>query len=151
LLKKAAKGKIVRILHNRFYRMKGFNLAGYPFVNPTPFLLKDWEKTEEEIAKDLKKLSENINHRKTVCVFHAPPYGTKLDMLHNREHKGSHAIWKFIEKEQPVLCLHGHIHESPEVSGTTKQRIGKTLCVNPGSGRIISVDLEKMKIKKASK
>jgi Icc-related predicted phosphoesterase len=147
ILKKAGRGKIVRVLHNRFYKMKGFEIAGYPFVNPTPFLLKDWEKTEEDIAKDLEKLSENIDSRKTIYVFHAPPYGTKLDMLLNGEHKGSEAIRRFIEKEQPLLCLHGHIHESPEVSGVIKQRVGKTLCVNPGSGRIISIDIEKMRIR----
>lgn len=147
LLKRAGKEKIVRILHNRFYKMKGFEIAGYPFVNPTPFLLKDWEKAEVDIEKDLDRLSKRIDPKKTIYVFHAPPYGTKLDMLLNKEHKGSQAIRKFIEKEQPLLCLHGHIHESPEVSGVTKQRIGKTVCVNPGSGRIISIDLEKMRIK----
>ena len=151
MLKKAGKGKFVRILHNRFYKMRGFEIAGYPFVNPTPFLLKDWEKTEGEIEKDLEKLSKNIDSKKTIYVFHAPPHGTKLDMLLNKEHKGSEAVRKFIEKEQPLLCLHGHIHESPEVSGAIRQRIGKTLCVNPGSGRIISIDLGRMRIKKAEK
>ncbi|MEE9323388.1 MAG: metallophosphoesterase [Candidatus Aenigmarchaeota archaeon] len=150
LLKKAGKEKIIRILHNRFYNMDGFEIAGYPFVNPTPFLLKDWEKTEEEIGKDLEKLSEKIDPKKTIYVFHAPPHGTKLDMLLNGEHKGSEAIRNFIEKKQPLLCLHGHIHESSEVSGAVRQRIGKTLCVNPGSGRIISIDLEKMRIKKVN-
>jgi len=147
ILRKAGRDKIVRILHNRFHRIGGFNVAGYPFVNPTPFLLKDWEKTEEEIAKDLEKLSKKINPKKTVYIFHAPPYGTKLDMLHNKEHKGSEAIRNFIEKNQPLLSLHGHIHESPEISGTIRQKIGETLCVNPGDGRIILVDMKGMKIR----
>ncbi len=146
ILKKAGREKIIRILHNRFYKMKGFEIAGYPFVNPTPFLLKDWEKTEEEMAKDLDNLSKKIDSKKTIYVFHAPPHGTRLDMLSNREHKGSEAIRNFIEKEQPLLCLHGHIHESTEVSGVIKQKIGKTVCVNPGSGKIVLIDLGKMKI-----
>ncbi|NIO23149.1 MAG: hypothetical protein GTN38_03945 [Candidatus Aenigmarchaeota archaeon] len=147
ILRRLSRQRIIRKLHARYYKMNGFNIAGYPFVNPTPFLLKDWEKTEEEIGKDLETLSKNINPKKTIYVFHAPPFGTKLDMLHNREHKGSRAIADFIKREQPLLSLHGHIHESPEVSGVTKQRIGKTLCVNPGNGRIILVDTEGMKIK----
>ncbi len=148
ILKRLGRQKVICILHNRFYRMHGFNIAGYPFVNPTPFLLKDWEKTEEEIERDLEKLSEKIDTEKTIYVFHAPPYGTKLDMLHSREHKGSKAIRKFIEEKQPLLCLHGHIHESRDVSGVIKQKIGKTICVNPGGGKIILIDLDKMKIKK---
>jgi Icc-related predicted phosphoesterase len=38
----------------------------------------------------------------------------------------------FIEQHQPPLTLHGHIHESPAVSGSYADRIGRTLCVNPG-------------------
>ena len=38
----------------------------------------------------------------------------------------------FIEEHQPPLTLHGHIHESPNVSGSYTDRIGRTLCVNPG-------------------
>jgi Icc-related predicted phosphoesterase len=146
ILRKAGRDKLVKVLHKSFYKFADFIIAGYPHVNPTPFLLKDWEKTEEEIAKDLEKLSKNINPGKAVYIFHAPPHGTKLDMLHNGQHKGSEAVRKFIGKEQPVLTLHGHIHESPRVSGVMKQKIGKTLCVNPGNARIISVDLGKMKI-----
>ncbi len=148
ILKKAGRSKILRLLHNRFYRMGGMNIAGYPFVNPTPFLLKDWEKTEEEIEKDLENLSGKIDPRKTIYVFHAPPHGTKLDMLHNKDHVGSRAVRNFIEKEQPLLCLHGHIHESPEVSGAIRQKIGNTVCVNPGSGRIVLIETKGIKIKK---
>ena len=39
---------------------------------------------------------------------------------------------RFIEKTQPLLTLHGHIHEAPELSGRYLDRIGATLCVNPG-------------------
>jgi Icc-related predicted phosphoesterase len=38
----------------------------------------------------------------------------------------------FIERQQPYLTLHGHIHESSEISGQYWDRIGKTLCINPG-------------------
>ena len=41
---------------------------------------------------------------------------------------GSKAVRTLIEEVQPVLSLHGHIHESKAVA-----KIGKTTCVNPGS------------------
>lgn len=147
ILRRLSRQKVVYKLHAKYHKIGKFVIVGYPFVNPTPFLLKDWEKEEKEIAKDLERLSRNLSPKKTICIFHAPPFGTKLDMLHGGEHKGSEAIRKFIEKNQPLISLHGHIHESPEVSGTIKQRIGKTLCVNPGNGRIILVDLDKMNIR----
>jgi len=147
MLKRAGRQKIANILHNRFFSDGGINIAGYPFINPTPFLLKDWEKSEKEIARDLEKLSAKLEPEKTIYVFHAPPYGTKLDILCNGQHKGSKAVLGFIKKNQPVLTLHGHIHEAPEVSGTMKQKIGRTLCINPGNGKIISVDLDDMKVK----
>jgi Icc-related predicted phosphoesterase len=146
ILKRAGKKKILKLLHNRFYSVCSHIIAGYPFINPTPFLLKDWEKGEETMAKDLEKLFEGFRSKKTICVFHAPPLGTKLDMLFNGEHRGSEAIRRFIEKKQPLLTLHGHIHESCEVSGAMKQKIGRTLCINPGNGKIISIGLDGMKI-----
>jgi uncharacterized protein len=35
-------------------------------------------------------------------------------------------------KQQPLLALHGHIHESPVYSGIWKAQIGKTICIQPG-------------------
>jgi uncharacterized protein len=37
-------------------------------------------------------------------------------------------VRRAIERFQPLAALHGHIHESPGMN-----RIGRTLCVNPGS------------------
>ena len=57
-------------------------------------------------------------------------------MLFNGEHIGSAAIRRWIERHQPLLTLHGHIHESPHQSGSFYDLIGMTVVVNPGaSGR----------------
>ncbi len=40
---------------------------------------------------------------------------------------------RWIEERQPLLTLHGHIHESPVLSGHWAERIGNTICVNPGA------------------
>lgn len=71
--------------------------------------------------------------RPWVFVCHAPPHGTNLDRLpHIESPVGSRAVRQFIEQRGPMLSLHGHIHESPEVTGGFSDRVGGTLCVNPG-------------------
>lgn len=105
----------------------------------------EWLKDKRTIEEDLDDLSEGSDPRKTVYVMHSPPYGTSLDRLFDGTPVGSKAIRRFIEKTQPCLTLHGHIHESPEVTGEFMDRIGRTVCVNPGrSGddlRAVSFDL----------
>lgn len=152
-----AKG-VIKYLNRRKSQIGDWNIVGYTYVPVTPFRMKDWERYEDpnhEIAagaKDIKdgirtvdidepgSISEDFSEIKTLCdpsktiyVTHSPPHGTGLDMIRSKEHVGSKAIRNFIEKEQPLLTLHGHIHESPEVSGKYRDMIGETLCVNPGS------------------
>jgi uncharacterized protein len=70
-----------------------------------------------------------------IFVAHAPPFGTNLDRSYKGESWGSRAIRAAIEKHQPLLSLHGHIHESPVVSGSFIDRLGKTVAINPGQAR----------------
>ncbi len=68
-----------------------------------------------------------------VLVAHAPPYATRLDRLPTVDHPiGSRAVREFIETRQPLISLHGHVHESPDTTGGYVERIGQTLCINPG-------------------
>lgn len=88
------------------------------------------------IKKDLDLLTENENLEKAIFLFHAPPYKTKLDRaaLDGKiidhvpldVHVGSIAIQRFIRARQPLLTLHGHIHESSRLSGDWRDCIGKT-------------------------
>ena len=146
----------------------GFEITGYPFVPPTPFRPKDYEKMDdreaawppqkrpsyirspgesdeltavdpylflrgrETIEEDLEGLVQPLDPRRTIYMMHSPPYGTKLDIIQGGNPTGSRSIKAFIERNQPLLTLHGHIHEAPELSGTYVERIGKTLSINPG-------------------
>ena len=83
------------------------------------------------IEEDLLS-APNPNEMRTVFVSHAPPYGTPLDRLHDGTPAGSTAIREWIRDRRPALSLHGHIHESPEVTGRFWHRIGNTIAVNPG-------------------
>lgn len=85
--------------------------------------------TLEECLAALARLSPPA---RTVYVFHAPPARTNLDQIGKGVHVGSLGIRRFIEQHQPPLTLHGHIHESPLVSGSVVDAIGKTLLLNPG-------------------
>ena len=88
------------------------------------------------IEKDLDLLFGDEDLSKAIILFHSPPYQTKLDRaaLDNKKidhvpldvHVGSIAIKRFIENRQPLLTLHGHIHESARITGTWKDRIGET-------------------------
>ncbi|MFH1747950.1 MAG: metallophosphoesterase [Planctomycetota bacterium] len=66
-------------------------------------------------------------------VCHSPPYNTALDRLPHLDYPiGSRAVRAFIERTGPLCALHGHVHESPEVTGKYADRVGRTLCINPG-------------------
>lgn len=113
------------------------------WVNPSPWKTAR-EEEEGKLEKRLERYISQLKNVKTATFnFHAPPYQTKLDEapLLDKDLNpiirggsvvmvpvGSKAVRKAIEKHQPFLALHGHIHEA---SGSMK--IGRTHCVNPGS------------------
>jgi hypothetical protein len=71
-----------------------------------------------------------------VFVAHAPPYDTKLDRLPRIAGPiGSRAVKAFIERRRPLCSLHGHVHESPEVTGAYHDDVGGVLSINPGQAR----------------
>jgi Icc-related predicted phosphoesterase len=147
------------------------NVIGYPFVPPTPFRLKDWEKYDVDqevrpgclppesgfrstnpdydpatatIASDLDRLTANLDLSNTVVLFHSPPYDTKLDRanlddmrfgdIQPDNHIGSLAIKEFIEHRQPLLTLHGHVHESTRRTGHWQEKIKRTVACNGAHG-----------------
>ncbi len=90
----------------------------------------------QTIQNDLQQLARDNNLSRSIFLFHTPPYKTSLDRaaLDGRKvdyveldvHVGSIAVRRFIEARQPLLTLHGHIHESARITGAWKERIGKT-------------------------
>ena len=100
---------------------------GFEEIEDFPAYLNSQPTIEEE----LERLAvPNPVH--TIAVIHCPPYGTRCDILFNGEHIGSRALRSWIELRQPLLALHGHIHESPRQSGAFADRVGRTTVVNPG-------------------
>jgi Icc-related predicted phosphoesterase len=113
------------------------------WVNSTPWDTPR-ECPEDELLEKIKKeFSRADSYEGLICNFHAPPFGTMIDLAPKLDDKaqvkvrygspdmvpvGSHSVRQAIEEFQPLLGLHGHIHES-----TGLEHIGRTLCVNPGS------------------
>lgn len=90
------------------------------------------------IKDDLDRLAKNQDMAGAIFLFHAPPYQTNLDvsaqggkMINHvplDRYLGSIAVRRFIEDRQPLLTLHGHVHESARLSHSWRDRIGRTHC-----------------------
>lgn len=90
----------------------------------------------EAYAKEFMKwYEEEKGMKRTVVVFHGPPYGTKVDHIYGK-HVGNKSYWQFLKTFQPTLCLCGHLHEC----FGKQDKVGKTIVLNPGpSGAIIEL------------
>jgi len=109
------------------------------WANPTPWNTPR-EKPDEELEPMLEELCALVKDKpNAIFNFHAPPYGYALDLAPELDenlvqaadrkiHVGSKAVAKIIEKYQPLIGLHGHIHESRGA-----QKAKRTLLINPGS------------------
>jgi Icc-related predicted phosphoesterase len=101
------------------------------------------------IADELENLPYPQNMEHSIYIVHMPPAYLGLDVCGHGEEVGSKALYNFLKTHQPKLSLHGHIHESPEVSGTWKARLGKTICIQPGQMfkfTFVTIDLDRMEI-----
>jgi len=97
------------------------------------FIFQDEMEKEDSIQKDLDTDLFTKNASKTVYAIHTPPNNTNLDRLYSGQNVGSFAVRLFIQKVQPYITLHGHIHETIEVTGSFKHEEGKTLSMSSGN------------------
>jgi Icc-related predicted phosphoesterase len=137
-----AASKTVRSVEGQVIELdEHHEMASSGWSNPTP-----WHTHREEPEDSLRDrlaavIAKLRNPASAVFNFHAPPYGSGLDEAPELTRDlrpayagrslipvGSHAVMEAIDKYQPLLGLHGHIHEG---KGTRKYK--KTLCINPGS------------------
>ncbi len=81
----------------------------------------------EALAGRVKDLSRSI------WLIHQPPVKLGFDLCGSGARVGSPAVYNFLAERQPLLSIHGHIHEAPEVNGHIwAAKIGRTLCVQAG-------------------
>jgi Icc-related predicted phosphoesterase len=79
--------------------------------------------------KPMKSLTQKS---KEIVSFHYPPAFLNLDISREPELAGSKYIYQWIEKKQPLLVLCGHVHDAPNMTWKWKEKIGKTIVVQPG-------------------
>jgi Icc-related predicted phosphoesterase len=131
-----ADGKVVEI-------PGGLELLASGWSNHTPWQTPR-EESEDELYARLEQLAGQVSDpRRAVFMIHVPPHDSGLDTAPILDENlrptvsagdvlrgpvGSTAVRKIIENYQPLLAVHGHIHESGG-----ERKIGDTLCINPGS------------------
>ncbi len=128
---------------DRVVRFGDHEMLSLGYSNTTPFD-SPRELGEEELAARIEALAAQVEDMGR-CVFnlHVPPYDSGLDTAPELDGEltvvtvagqvsmapcGSTAVREAIERHQPLVSLHGHVHESRAAS-----HIGRTLCINPGS------------------
>lgn len=87
----------------------------------------------ESIQLDLEDRLYRTDAGRTLYVVHTPPDDTCLDVTAYGQHVGSLALRRFIEETQPLMTLHGHVHETVEMTGEFMERIGSSICASPGN------------------
>ncbi|MEM3685390.1 MAG: hypothetical protein QXT39_06985, partial [Conexivisphaerales archaeon] len=122
----------------------GYEMITLGFANPTPWN-SPREVSDERLLKMIEELASQLRSpQRSIFNLHVPPFGTELDktpavnsqLEYERSglgmvkvvNVGSKAVRSSIERYQPLLGLHGHIHESRGFVW-----LGRTLCLNPGS------------------
>jgi Icc-related predicted phosphoesterase len=121
----------------------GLQLLSYGWSNETPWKTPR-EVTEDELYRRLSELADQVRDpRSAVFMIHVPPYDSGLDTAPILDENlrptvsagdvlrgpvGSTAVRRLIEERQPLLGVHGHVHEA-----AGEYRLGATVCVNPGS------------------
>jgi hypothetical protein len=142
----------------------GYSFASMGWTNPTPWNTFR-EAPENDLAQKIETLAAQIpDMGRAIFNFHAPPYGTGLDEapaldadlrpMHGGavlKPVGSTAVREAILAHQPMLSVHGHIHESRGVA-----KLGRTFAVNPGSvygdgvlqGAVLELNEKKGKVTK---
>jgi uncharacterized protein len=152
----------VSFAEGKLLDLDGFSLVSMGWTNPTPWDTYR-EAPEEELAAKIEAVAGLVpDMGRAIFNFHAPPYGTGLDeapaldetlrpVLGGAVMKpvGSKAVRDAILKHQPLLSVHGHIHESRGI-----KKLNRTLAINPGSvygdgvlqGAVIDLDVKKAKV-----
>jgi len=132
---------LVELGEGRKVEIDGFTMISTGWSNPTPWNTHR-EESEDALGDRIDTMAKQLDDLShAIFNLHCPPFNSGLDeapaidadmkLIHGGRALrpvGSKAVRQAIDKYQPVLSLHGHIHES---KGAIK--LGKTLSINPGS------------------
>ncbi len=118
--------------------------------------IKDWPayaRSLPTLHDELINLVRPQNMYKAIYVIHMPPAKLGLDKCYSGVEAGSTAVYDFIRKNQPLMALHGHIHESPQMTNKWFAELGRTICIQPGQlddFTYVTIDLHTMHFERHS-
>ena len=133
----------IELLEGRVVEVDGIEMLTTGWSNETPWKTER-ETSERELRTMIMKMIDRLERpENAIFNIHVPPHATALDQCPKLDENlrpvssggnpvmtsaGSTAVRELIEAHQPLLGLHGHIHEGRGIA-----RIDRTVCVNPGS------------------
>lgn len=124
------KYKNMVFIHKKQYRHNGYIFLGYG-GGGFSIVEKGFYNTGKKFSRIIR---QNKNQR-IIFVTHAPPYGTKLDLMVG-SHCGNKTFKHFVAKNKIDLYICGHLHEN----FGKKDKIKKTEVINPGPyGKVIKI------------
>ncbi|MEM3698023.1 MAG: metallophosphoesterase [Candidatus Bathyarchaeia archaeon] len=155
--------EIVANPNEKIISINGHEMLSLGFSNMTPWKCPR-DITEEELKSKIDSLASKIGRMETAIFnIHVPPYGTTIDLAPELDRNlrpipaggggvvmtnvGSKTVREAIKQYQPLIGLHGHVHDSKGMC-----RIGRTLCFNPGSEYIdgvlrgVIIDIQENKV-----
>jgi uncharacterized protein len=138
-----ARSEVIEDPNGTVIELEGCELLGMGWGNPTPWACPR-DISEEELAERIDRTAEKVSDpSRAIFSLHVPPLGSGLDVAPKLDDYlrprigltglemvpvGSTATRDAIERYQPMIGLHGHIHESKGI-----KRLGATPIANPGS------------------
>jgi len=116
-----------KFIHKKAHKIDNYIFLGY---GGGGFSLED-----KQFEKAMKRLMKQVKDEKIILITHAPPHNTILDKL-DKEFAGNKSIRRFIENNNILVAISGHLHEN----AGKKDKIKNTLVINPGPmGKIIEI------------
>ncbi len=101
------------------------------------------------LLEEMAGLVENM--AKSIWLIHGPPVKMDFDLFGSGDRVGSPAVYRFIAEKQPLLTIHGHIHETPALNGGIwAKKMGRAICIQAGQSfeelNYVTFNLSKAKI-----
>jgi len=134
---------VVNPVGNTIHLNEYHEMISFDYANPTPWHTpREW--SEEEYYERVKASASTLkNVQNALFMIHVPPFDTGIDTAPEldktmrpkvtmgdvlRVPVGSTGVRKAIQELQPLVTVHGHVHEA---GGQSK--LGRTTCFNAGS------------------
>lgn len=122
--------KNMHFIHNKAKRIGNFVFIGHGGGG--------FHYNDPDFVKAVKDMMKNIDkNEKIVLITHAPPHRTKIDVVPGYGHVGNKDYKRFIQENNVVLAISGHLHET----FNKEDKVGKAKIINPGyKGKIVELE-----------